>query len=218
MKLDSESMFTESELLPISALQHFLFCERQCALIHLEQSWTENYLTAAGRVLHSRVHSVDGETRNDIKIARGLRLRSLRLGLVGQADVVEFHNVNTSKPLPFPVEYKRGRPKPDDCDRVQLCAQAVCLEEMLNVAVPEGAIYYGTPRRRELVVFNQQLRGLLADTVVKLRSLFSNGLTPPAKYSKKCSACSLLEICKPKATGTASASKYVKTILEEIAQ
>ena len=122
-------MFSEDELLPLSALQHLLFCERQCALIHIEQAWAENRLTVEGKNLHAKVHEADDESRGDLRIVRGLRLRSLRLGLVGQADVVEFHKQGDAW-LPFPVEYKRGKPKPEPCDEVQLCAQAICLEEM----------------------------------------------------------------------------------------
>ena len=130
-------MFTEDNLLPISALQHLLFCERQCALIHLERAWQENRLTAEGRIMHERVHEGGDETRRDVRIVRGLRLRSLALGLVGIADVVEFHRAADGVAVPesagtwrpFPVEYKRGRPKSEPWDAVQLCAQALCLEE-----------------------------------------------------------------------------------------
>ena len=151
-------MLAEEDLLPLSALQHLLFCERQCALIHVEQLWDENLFTAEGRVIHERVHEQGGESRGNIRIERGLPLRSFRLGLVGKADVVEFHRVTTQRWQPFPVEFKRGKPKRDDCDKVQLCAQALCLEEMLATVVEAGALYYGRTRRRLDIAFDTGLR------------------------------------------------------------
>lgn len=136
-------MFSEDDLLMLSALQHLSFCPRQCALIHIEQIWAENVFTAEGRVMHERAHDEDRrETRAGVRVERGMPLRSLKLGLIGKADVVEFHSGLGGKGwTPFPVEYKRGKPKVDDCDKVQLCAQALCLEEMLGVAVPAGALF-----------------------------------------------------------------------------
>ena len=151
-------MFDEDDLLPISGLQHLVFCERQWALIHIEQFWEENRLTAEGRVLHERVHDTATESRPGVVVARGLRLQSRQLGLTGQADVVEFHRIGDGDAggvqlperegwwRPFPVEYKRGRPKANACDEVQLCAQALCLEEMFSVAIRSGALFYGTSR------------------------------------------------------------------------
>lgn len=141
-RLPATHMFSEDTLLPISALQHLLFCERQCALIHIEGLWAENRLTVEGQHLHRKAHEGPDETRGDLRVVRGLALRSLRLGLIGKADVVEFQSDERSDGprRPFPVEYKRGKPKSHEADRVQLCAQALCLEEMLAVAVPEGAI------------------------------------------------------------------------------
>lgn len=188
----------EADLLPLSALQHLLFCERQCALIHIEQAWDENRLTAEGGLLHERVHEREDETRGDVRIARGLRLRSLRLGLTGQADVVEFHREDDGSWRPFPVEYKRGRPKTADCDRVQLCAQAMCLEEMRGVAVPAGALFYGTTRRREDVTFDAALRATVEVTARRLHALVAAGVTPPAVYEKKCENCSLIALCRPR--------------------
>ena len=206
-------MFSENELLPLSALQHLLFCERQCALIHIEQAWEENRLTAEGRVLHERVHEADDESRGDVRIARGLRLRSLRLGLVGQADVVEFRRTEQGW-LPFPVEYKRGKPKRDASDEVQLCAQALCLEEMKSVAIPAGALFYGTTRRRVEVAFDPALRELTINTVERLHSLVASGATPPAVYEKKCEHCSLFSLCLPKTAGQhKSAAAYLKRML-----
>jgi len=208
-----EKMFTEDELLPISALQHLMFCERQCALIHVEQAWDENRLTAEGRVLHERVHDADNESRGNVRIARGLRLRSLQLGLIGMADVVEFHKTEHAW-TPFPVEYKRGKPKADQCDRVQLCAQAICLEEMMNLVIPAGALFYGTTRRREDVAFDKPLRDLAAKTAERLHRLVERGVTPQAMYEKKCESCSLFSVCLPETSGNhKSAKEYLNRML-----
>lgn len=202
-------MFTEDDLLPISALQHMAFCPRQCALIHVEKLWAENLLTAKGRSLHERTHELGSEQRPGFRIVRGLRLQSLRLGLTGQADVVEFHASSDGIELegatglwsPYPVEFKRGRSKPDNCDRVQLCAQAICIEEMLNVSVPTGALYYGKPRRREQIEFNASLRKETENLAASLHKMVALGITPKAPYGRKCKSCSLIEICMPKTTG-----------------
>ena len=192
--------FTESDLLPISALQHLLFCERQCAFIHIEQIWNENRFTAEGRILHEKVHELGDETRAGVKISRALPLRSLKLGLSGVADVVEFHHdAETDIWRPFPVEYKRGKPKMEGCDTVQLCAQAICLEELLGVDVPKGAIFYGKTRRRLDVIFDDALRNFTAETAVRLHGLMRSGKTPPPKYDDRCERCSLIGECMPKA-------------------
>ncbi|MEM5790240.1 MAG: CRISPR-associated protein Cas4, partial [Syntrophobacteraceae bacterium] len=177
-------MYHEDDLLPLSALQHLIFCERQCALIHVEQAWEENRLTTEGMLLHERVHEVGAETRAGVRIERGVALRSLKLGLTGKADVVEFHREGRAW-LPFPVEYKRGKPKPDECDLVQLCAQAMCLEEMLCIDVPEGAIFYGQPRRRLEVVFDDGLRNRTAAAAKALHEMIAEGRTPPGRYEKR---------------------------------
>ena len=134
--------YYEDDLLMLSSLQHFMYCERQCALIHIEQIWSENVFTAEGRIMHDKADSNKFESRGNVRIDYSVPLRSLKLGLVGKADVVEFHK-HGDKWIPFPVEYKRGKPKIDDCDKVQLCAQAICLEEMLKVEIPEGALFTG---------------------------------------------------------------------------
>jgi CRISPR-associated exonuclease Cas4 len=203
-------MYSEDELIPISALQHWVFCPRQCALIHVEQLWTENAFTAQGRGLHEKVHEAQAERRAGVHIVRGLKLRSLELGLVGQADVVEFHPDAAGAAVPglegryrpFPVEYKRGRPKVDVCDEVQLCAQAMCLEEMLNTSIARGALFYGQPRRRQETEFTDALRQQTRDAAGQLHELFRTRQTPTAAYSKKCESCSLLGLCMPKITGT----------------
>ena len=186
----------EDALIQLSALQHFLFCQRQCALIHLEQLWAEDAATAEGRLMHARSDAGRAESRPGVRIARGLALRSFALGVSGRADVVEFHG---SPPRPFPVEYKRGKPKSHRADEVQLCAQAICLEEMFGQPVPEGALYYGETRRRLAVAFDPGLRALTADVASAARAMLSEGRTPPPRYTKACVRCSLLELCQPRA-------------------
>jgi CRISPR-associated exonuclease Cas4 len=190
--------YSDDDLIMISALQHYVFCPRQCALIHIEQVWSESGLTAEGRIMHEKVHDEGNESRGAVRIARGVPLRSLRLGLVGVADVVEFRKVGKGAWQPFPVEYKRGKPKPDHCDAVQLCAQAMCLEEMLSVAVPEGALFYGRTRRRADVVFSDSLRSETEQTAEKARDLIMKGVTPLPVYAKRCESCSLIGDCMPK--------------------
>jgi len=223
--------FSEDDLLPISALQHLVFCERQCALNHLEQVWHDNPLTLEGSHLHDRTHETAQrrEVRGDLVITRGLPLRSLRLGLSGIADVVEFHRVAPGAAessdglapavtvpglrglwIPYPVEYKRGKPKPDRCDEVQLCAQAMCLEEMLEVGVPEGALFYGAIQRRHDVRFDVDLRSHTEAATRRLHELLRGSVTPRVQKEPKCRRCSLLEICRPDATCPArSARRYV---------
>lgn len=207
--------FDEDRLLPISALQHLLFCERQCALIHIEGLWVENRLTAEGRLLHERAHEAPTEIRAGVRIARGLDLRSLRLGLVGKSDIVEFR-LSSGKRVPFPVEYKRGKPKAHDADRVQLCAQALCLEEMLGIEAPCGALYYGATRRRLDVMFDAELRETTAVTAQRLHSLVSDGRTPRAVREPKCDHCSLIGVCLPDSTGEEqSATSYLANAIAE---
>jgi CRISPR-associated exonuclease Cas4 len=199
-------MFDEDDLLPISGLQHLMFCERQWGLIHIEQIWEDNRLTAEGRVLHERAHGSGSESRAGIRTARGLRLHSLRLGLVGQADVVEFHRAGDGIGLPeveglwrpFPIEYKRGRPKRDAWDEVQLCAQALCLEEMFQCEIREGALFYGEPRRRHPVAFSAELRDRTETLAARMHELYRAGMTPLAAYEPKCESCSLMARCMPR--------------------
>ncbi len=211
-------MFSEDDLRPLSALQHLVFCERQCALIHLEQIWVENRLTAEGRLLHQRADAVGHESRGDVRTARALALRSLRLGLIGRADVVEFHRAAAGEGVklagvsgrwrPYPVEYKRGRPKRHSADEVQLCAQALCLEEMLGVVIENGALYYGSNRRRHPVGFDPDLRSLTESTAARLHALLAGGKTPRGIREPKCDRCSLLGVCLP-AAPESSARAYV---------
>ncbi|MDO5297074.1 MAG: CRISPR-associated protein Cas4 [bacterium] len=209
--------------LALSGIQHYLFCQRQWALIHIEQQWQENYLTAAGRVLHARAH--DGscrELRGDLLIVRAMQVGSFRLQIHGECDVVEYHRDpqgialahTEGKWLPYPVEYKRGQRKSSNCDRAQLCAQAICLEEMHGCSIPEGALYYGQEAHRELVAFDHELRQLVQDSYAAMHALFIQGINPLAKYSKSCDNCSLYEVCAPKLSG-ASVSHYLQRDLED---
>ncbi len=204
------------EPIMLSALNHYLYCPRRCALVHIEQIWSENIFTAEGRIMHDKADSNKYESRGNVRIDYSVPLRSLRLGLIGKADVVEFHRRDDGKWTPFPVEYKRGKPKVDDCDRVQLCAQAICLEEMLNIEISEGALFYGQTRRREDVIFDQHLRVETEDVARKVHELIDLGITPNPEYSKKCEQCSLLNMCMPKTCGKASSvSKYLLSAAEE---
>lgn len=218
-------MYLESDLLPISALQHLAFCERQWALIHLEGIWTENRLTAEGRSMHERADEPETEVRGDVRIARGLKLRSLRLGLTGKTDVVEFYREKEMAQgktcqlegvegfwRPVPVEYKHGSPKPEPYDEIQICAQAICLEEMLGAGIEEGAIFYGRPRRREKVRFSADLRRQTEELASRLHVLSLAGKTPKAKYEKRCENCSLLNYCLPH---IAEGKKRVGNYLEQ---
>ena len=184
----------EDALIPLSALQHHLFCPRQCSLIHVEGLWAEDVATAEGRLLHERADAGRGESRPGVRVARGVALRSLALGVAGRADVVEFRG---DPPVPFPVEFKRGRPKPHRADEVQLCAQAVCLEEMTGAAVPEGALFYGATRRRTTVAFDPELRALTVRVATEARANLAAWRTPPPVFGPGCARCSMLDLCQP---------------------
>ncbi|EEO27608.1 CRISPR-associated protein Cas4 [Oxalobacter paraformigenes] len=205
--------FPESDFIPLSALQHILYCPRQCALIHLDRAWEENVFTAEGRILHEKAHSGETESRKTVRTVTSLPLSSKRLGISGVADVVEFH-ADGEKWRPYPVEYKRGRPKKSDADRVQLCAQALCLEEMLGIPIAEGALYYGQTRRRETVVFDETLRRLTEKTVTDVHALFNQTKRPQPVGDKRCKACSLKDECLPGLSADLS-GRYLKTLLEE---
>lgn len=196
--LDAKRSYGEEDYIPLSAVQHYAYCPRQCALIHIEQAWVENIFTAEGKILHERAHQAGRESRGDVKVVRGLMLRSDRLGLAGRADLVEFHRRRGRLWQPYPVEYKRGRPKPDDCDRLQLCGQAICLEEMLATEVPEGALFYKADNRRETVVIESGLRANFEAAVVEVRKLIVSERTPPPLPGVKCRACSLAGLCRPR--------------------
>lgn len=215
---------TEEELLPLSLIQHLLFCERRAALIQIEGLWGDNLYTVEGTHLHQRVdEDLSPESRGDLRVTRGLLLHSFVLGLTGKADVVEFYRLpedetaSQTKPRekavaiplaeasglwrPYPVDYKRGKMRHEKGFEVQLCAQAICLEEMLGVAVPEGAIFYGKNRRRLAVSFDEKLRRETVEAATRLHELVRSGKTPPARYENKCESCSLVNLCLPKVTG-----------------
>ncbi len=187
----------EDALIPLSALQHFLFCPRQCALIHVEQLWAEDGATAEGRLLHEKADAGVPERRPGIHIARGIALRSVQLGVSGKADVVEFRGSDRGARTPFPVEYKRGKPKSHRADEVQLCAQAICLEEMFAVSVHEGALFYGVTRRREPVAFDEELRTLTIRIAAGARAMIAAGQTPLPVKTPGCRRCSLEDLCEP---------------------
>ncbi len=200
--------YTEEQLLPISALQHFVFCPRQCALIHIEQVWSENRFTVEGHHLHEKVHERGHESRGDVRIETGLSLRSLELGLFGMADVVEMHRQDDGSCQPFPIEYKRGKPKKDASDTVQLCAEAMCLEEMLDCHIAAGALFYGKTRRRKAVSFDDALRQLTVETARQLHDLIDAENTPPPLNEPKCQICSLKYLFMP-FSGCLSFAEYL---------
>jgi CRISPR-associated exonuclease Cas4 len=188
--------FTEDQLLPLSALQHWLYCPRQCGLIHLEQAWAENKFTAEGQVLHHKAHEGPDESKAGVRITRSLPVRSFNLGISGQCDIVEFH----ADGRVVPVEYKRGKPKSHRADELQLCAQAMCLEEMIGVKISSACLFYGENRRRTTVEFDETLRRLVTNTAASLHTMITSRQTPLAEYeARRCDACSLIELCQPKA-------------------
>ncbi len=206
----------DDELIPLSALQHYLYCPRQCALIHIERLWSENRYTAEGRLMHDRADEPGTAMRHGVRTATAMPVINRSLGLTGVTDVVEFHD-GPDGLRPYPVEYKRGRPKRHQADEVQLCAQALCLEDMLDTRIPEGALFYGKTRRRRAVVFDGNLRALTTETVQNVRRLIDEGQTPAATYDpKRCDACSLLELCQPRSLGKRrTVSKWLERQLAE---
>ena len=188
----------DMRLIPLSALQHYAFCPRQCALIHNEQAWAENYLTAQGKALHERVDSGEPETRKGVRFERTVHVSAEKLGINGVLDLVE---VDTKTGRLKPVEYKRGKPKLDPMDEIQLCAQGLCLEEMTGQTVSEGALWYMQTRHRVPVVFSDDLRTQTLSIIAAVRKLLNSGKTPPPDYGKRCKACSLVEICQPELLG-----------------
>lgn len=204
----------DDDLVPISALQHYLYCPRQCALIHLEQQWAENRQTAEGKLLHQRADKPQVDRRRGVRTVTGMPLLSLELGITGKADVVEFHIVETDERV-FPVEYKRGRPKAHRADEVQLCAQALCLEAMFGRQVEAGALFYGQTRRRQKVDFDMALRELTRQVIADTRGMLASGKTPSADYEpKRCDRCSLIDVCQPRWLGWRSVSKWLSDQLD----
>ncbi len=215
-------MWNEEDFLPLSALQHYVFCPRQCALIHAEGVWADNRYTAEGRSLHGKTSRFRVETRGDVRTVYALPLQSVALGVSGIADVVEFHRDEGGVVVfgwrgrwrPFPVEFKRGRPKPHRADEVQLCAQAICLEEMLGCRIERGALFYGRTRRRHEVIFDEPLRRLTFEAAEGLHRLLRSGKIPKPVPSRACRLCSLVDLCMPFVVSDRSAQEYVDWILE----
>lgn len=220
------SEYSPDELLPLSGIQHFLFCRRQWALIHIEQQWKDNALTAEGRIMHNRADDpFFTETRNGVITTRSVPVVSYRLGLSGICDVVEFVTSPDGVKLPnrkglylpIPVEYKRGKPKRDPVDEAQVCAQAICLEEMLSTDIPRGYLFYGQTRHREEVELTSQLRTLVQEMSAEMHNYFRKGYTPRVKTSKACRSCSLADICLPVLNEKAiAASKYIEQQIENM--
>ncbi len=204
-------MYNEDDFIMISALQHYIFCPRQCALIHIDDVWQENLFTVRGELLHEKVDTDSYETRGDVKTVRGLRIHSFKYGLVGRCDVVEFKQTSKGKEI-FPVEFKAGQPKEDISDKVQLCAQVFCLEEMLNTQINKASFFYGKIRRRDVIQIDDQLRTQTEEVINKVRSLISEKRIPIIEYSAKCRNCSLIKVCQPKALNKKKLGNYIKQL------
>ncbi len=212
-------MYAEEDYLMLSGIQHFAFCRRQWAMIHIEQQWAENYRTTAGELMHKKAHEENSfEKRGSLLIVRGLRISSPELGLSGQCDVVEFHEDEKGVELfgydstwkPVPVEYKRGMPKENNADELQLCAQAICLEGMFQTDITEGYLYYGENRRRSHVEFTDGLRAEVRKMAKEMHDLFRRGYTPNVKPGKQCKACSLESLCIPKLQKAVKVREYME--------
>ena len=217
-------VYKDEEYLQLSGLQHFAFCRRQWALIHIENQWAENFRTIDGTIVHQNAHDAGfEESRSDRYITRGVSVYSSQLGVSGQCDVVEYHRGSTGIPLrgkeglwqPYPVEYKRGSPREDTGDALQLCGQAMCLETMLCCEIPEGALFYGEIRRRAVVPFTGELRSQVRELLAQMHDLYRLGYTPKVKPSRSCGACSLKELCLPKLMKNRSVADYLKAAMEE---
>lgn len=209
----------------LSGLQHFKFCRRRWALIHIENQWAENVKTIDGEIFHEKAHDSDfTESRGDKIITRAMRVFSPSLGVSGECDIVEFLRDEKGISLsgknglwqPYPIEYKRGKPSDRTGDTLQLCGQAMCLEEMLCCTIPEGAMYYGEIRRRVPVEFTEELRAEVKDIIEQMHDMYHRGHTPKVKPTKSCNACSLKELCLPKLMNRSTVSKYLRDSMEEI--
>ena len=216
--------YSEDDYLMISGIQHFKFCRRQWALIHIEQQWNENEHTVIGELMHKRAHDpYMTEKRKDLLTVRALPVSSRRLGISGECDIVEFHKVEDGIKLHghrgqykiYPVEYKKGRPKLTSEDKLQLTAQALCLEEMFSTSITEGAIYYGETKRRETVILDESLRRETEDIIKEMHEYFQRRYTPKVRASKACNSCSLKDICLPRLNKTTTVKKYIDDALQE---
>ncbi len=216
--------YKEDDYLMISGIQHFMFCRRQWALIHIEQQWDENVHTVAGELMHKKVHDPYlKEKRKDLIITRALPVSSRKLGISGECDVVEFQKCEDGIQLHghrglykiYPIEYKKGSPKIGEEDILQLTAQALCLEEMFSTAIPEGAIFYGETRQREVIAITDERRAQVEDMFKEMHQYFARQYTPKVKYTKSCNACSLKNSCLPKLGRAVSVKAYMEKMLEE---
>lgn len=216
--------YREENYLMLSGIQHFAFCRRQWALIHIEQQWQENEHTVQGELLHRRAHDgYHSESRNEVIISRGMPVYSRSMGVSGVCDIVEFQKAEEGISLHghkglyrvYPVEYKKGSPKDTDMDILQLAAQAMCLEEMLMTQIEEGAVYYGETRRRTRAVFTEELRSRVRICFEEMHQLYKRRYTPKVKWSKSCNACSLRDICLPKLGKTSTVEHYIEKIIGE---
>lgn len=217
--------YKEEDFLMLSGIQHFSFCKRQWALIHIEQQWQENLRTIEGEILHEKTHDITiKEKRGDLIVSRGMAIFSRILGVTGACDVVELHKASDGVSIfgregtykPIPVEYKRGKPKEDESDILQLCAQAMCLEEMLLCEIPEAFLYYGETKRRLKIILDDGLRQRVKTIFKEMHELYDKRYTPKVKLSKSCKACSLTEVCMPKLCKNPSAIDYIKKNLLEV--
>lgn len=217
--------YKEEDFLQLSGLQHFRFCRRRWALIHIENLWAKNFRTVDGAVFHENAHNTAyQESRGDLLVTRGVSVFSQALGVSGQCDVLEYHRGNKGIPLagkeglwqPYPVEYKRGQPRADTGDALQLCGQAMCLETMLCCEIPEGALYYGETRRRQVVTFTPELRTQVTEMLTEMHELYRRGYTPKVKPTKSCNACSLKDLCLPRLLKSRSVSAYLKSAMEDM--
>jgi CRISPR-associated exonuclease Cas4 len=209
-------MYTEDDCIQIAALQHFVYCPRQCALIHVEDAWKDNVFTVGGNILHEKVDTDTYESRGALRTVRGLRIQSLRLGIVGRADVVEFRppELRNEEYSVLPVEFKFGQQKEDISDKVQLCAQALCLEEMVHVTITKGAFYYGRIHHRVVIPIDNELRRQTEEIIRKVQDMMATKNVPIAQFSVKCRNCSLADICLPKAMNTPKLDRYMKDLYE----
>lgn len=221
-----EEYYSEDDYLMLSGLQHFIYCRRQWALIHVEKQWQENFQTVSGEIFHERTHnSAIHEVRKDTIITRGMKVESKIMGLSGNCDVVEFHldkdGVNIrglgkdqEKYRLVPIEYKRGKPKEHEADMIQLCAQAMCLEEMLVCDIPYGYLYYGETKRRTEVEFTDLLREKVRSCAKEMHQYYKRGYTPKVRVHKGCGSCSLKDICLPKLNKNLSVEQYMDYFLK----
>lgn len=204
-------MSNDTQTVMISALQHYAYCPRQFALIHVEQVWAENYFTAHGNLLHERVDRCEPEQRGNIRFERGVAVKSEHLHISGKLDLLEIEGKPPTRY--FPVEYKRGKPKIESWDKIQLCAQALCLEEMRDITIDKGALWYWQVRKREQVLLDDNLRTETLVAISGAHDILTSGKTPPPIANKKrCRACSLVDLCEPDAFRQDHSKSYIQEL------